>query len=221
VLAGDVRSFWIPPSVPPGGRSPADRALSPFWSLLEEADATLYTHLAFEDFLRSVKWRQAPEFATDQVKSAEFPIDPYSFATQHMVVENFFATMILGGVFERHPGLRFGVLEAGASWLGPMAENLDKWAGVFKRRMAGTLSMAPSEYISRHLRVAPYIFEPVEKFVNRYGLEDVYVFCSDYPHQEGGTDQLETHAKNVSALGPGFTQKYFVDNARLLMPSLA
>jgi predicted TIM-barrel fold metal-dependent hydrolase len=218
LLAGGVRSLWIPASVPPGGKSPADRAVAPFWKLCEEGDVTVHLHLAFEEFMRTFVWRQVPEFENDTVKSAEYVVDPWSLATQHMAPENFLTTMALGGVFERHPDLRFGVIECGAHWFGPMAENLDKWAKVFKRRMTKVLSLPPSAYLARNVRVTPFWFEPVATYVERYGLEDVYVYGSDYPHIEGGTNQLATFTASTGPLGPGFAEKFFVTNADLLMP---
>jgi predicted TIM-barrel fold metal-dependent hydrolase len=216
LLAEGIRAIWIPSSVPPGGKSPADRSLGPFWSLCEEADATVLIHLGFEDFLRTYAWRDVPEFESEV--GDEFVVDPWSFGTQHMAVENFLTTITLGGVFERHPNLRFGAIECGAAWVGPMAENLDKWAKVFKRRMAKILSMEPSAYLNRNLRATPYWFEPVHKYVNRFGLEDVYVYGSDYPHAEGGVDQLSVFAESTAPLGEGFMEKFFVTNAELILP---
>jgi predicted TIM-barrel fold metal-dependent hydrolase len=218
VLAEGVRCLFIPASQPPGGKSPADRANEPFWSLCEAAGASVLIHIAFENFLQTDVWRRVPEFETEAAVSGEFIIDPWSFTTLHMVVENFIATMTLGGVFERHPDLRFGVIECSAQWVGPLAENMDMWAGVFRRRMSKILSMPPSEYLARNLRVTPYIFEPVTRYVERYGLEEVYCYGSDYPHIEGGTDQLATFAGNLSSLGPSFLEKFFVTNAELIMP---
>jgi predicted TIM-barrel fold metal-dependent hydrolase len=170
--------------------------------------------------MRTFVWRQIPEFESESAKSAEFVIDPWSFATTHLVIENFLTTIILGGVFERHPDLRFGVIECGASWVGPMADNLDMWATVFKRRMAKVLSVPPSTYVARNIRVTPYWFESIVNCVERYGLEDIYVYGSDYPHLEGGTDQLEVFARNAAPLGDSFMEKFFVTNGELLMPTM-
>jgi predicted TIM-barrel fold metal-dependent hydrolase len=217
LLAGGVRAFWIPSSVPPGGKSPADRALDPFWSLCEEANATVHIHLGFEDFLRTYTWCDIPEFGVDT--GNEFVVDPWSLSTQHMAIENYLSTITLGGVFERHPNLRFGAIECGAAWVGPMAENLDKWATVFKRRMDGILTMPPSEYLSRNLRATPYWFEPVATYVDRYGLDEVYVYGSDYPHVEGGADQINVFAESVGPGGDDFMEKFFVTNAEWIMPN--
>jgi predicted TIM-barrel fold metal-dependent hydrolase len=221
LLAGGIRAFYIAASVPPGGKSPADRALDPFWSLCEEADASVQLHIAVENLLATDTWRRIPEFEEEVVRSAEFVLDPWSFATLHFLAENYLSTMILGGVFERHPRLRFGVIECGANWVGPLGEGLDMWAGRFTRRMSKILSMPPSDYLARNVRVTPYWFEDIVGYVDRYGLDQVYCYGSDYPHVEGGKDQLEVFSKAVAPLGDSFVEKFFVTNAEWIMPAIA
>jgi predicted TIM-barrel fold metal-dependent hydrolase len=217
-----VRNLWIPASVPPGGKSPADRAISPFWSLCEEADATVQLHLGFENFMQTDVWRQIPEFRLTEIRSLEFTCDPWTLATVHMPAANFLTVMILGGVFERHPGLRFGVIETGAYWVGPLAESLDMWADVSikQRQLEGVLSKRPSEYLSDNVRVTPFIFEPVDMYFERYGLESVFCYGSDYPHAEGGKHQVDAFAAKLAPLGSDILEKFFVSNGEFLMPSM-
>jgi predicted TIM-barrel fold metal-dependent hydrolase len=150
---------------------------------------------------------------------AEIGLDPYTLSTMHFGAQNFVTTMILGGVFERHPDLRVGVIELTSHWVGPMVENLTGWRDMFAKRLAGTLSLSPSEYLSRNVRVSSFYWEPVDKFIERFGLEDVYVFSSDYPHVEGGIDTAQAFADRLKRLGPDLIEKYFVTNADLLLPA--
>ena len=220
MLAAGVRALFLPASMPPGGKSPADRAVAPFWSLCEESGTSVQLHLAFETLFATDVWRKVPEFELEASTSAEFVVDPWSFAMARTPMETYLTTMILGGVFERHPRLRFGVIECGSQWVGPLAENLNMWAGVFSRRMAKVLSMRPSEYLRRNVRVTPFLFEPIDVFIERYAeysLEDVFCYGSDYPHAEGGTDQLTKFAEILTPLGPDVLEKFFVTNAELLV----
>lgn len=212
LLDAGVRSVVLPASIPPGGFSPADRALEPFWSMCEEHDVTLLLHLALEDFTKTNRWREIPEFAPERGISAEFVIDPWTFSTLHMVAEIYLTTMILGGVFERHPRLRLGAIECGAFWVAPMAENLDRWSAQFSRRQAKVISMPPSEYVNRNVWATPFYFEPVDRYIERYGFEDVYLYGSDYPHFEGGKDQLSLFAGKLERLGDDVLEKFFVTN---------
>ena len=43
-------------------------------------------------------------------------------------VEILLTSMVMGGVFERFPALRFGIIEFGAQWIGPLAERMDHHA---------------------------------------------------------------------------------------------
>jgi hypothetical protein len=86
--------------------------------------------------------------------------------------------------------------------------------------MAKILSMPPSAYFPRNIRVSSLKFEAVSSYIDRYGLEDVYCYSSDHPHAEGGSRQLETLMNETKRLGAGFMEKFFVTNADLLMPPL-
>jgi hypothetical protein len=111
-------------------------------------------------------------------------------------------------------------MELSAFWVGPIAENMDIWAGQYKGRLKGVLSMAPSEYIRRNVRVSPFSIEPVDEYIDRFPwLADVYCFSSDYPHFEGGADPIGTMAARMTRLGPDVVQKFFTTNAEWVMPT--
>ena len=59
----------------------------------------------------------------------------------HFAPENYVAAMVLGGVFERHPHLRFGVIELSASWIGPLAERLDMTQSAISHQLRGLRQM--------------------------------------------------------------------------------
>src|SRR3546814_1432134 len=76
--------------------------------------------------------------------------------------------MVLDGVFERHPDLRCGVIEMGASWVPSLMRRLDYAAKSFARTepMLGELSMKPSEYVRRQVRVTPFPGEDVAELIS-------------------------------------------------------
>ena len=111
LLDRGARALWLP-STPVAGRSPADPDLDAFWSMLEEAEVAVALHIGTEDgFRRTEQWREAPAFSVGKTESTEIHLEPFSTSTFHMVPETFLTAMVLGGVFERHPRLRFGVIE--------------------------------------------------------------------------------------------------------------
>ena len=221
LLDAGLRGLLIDTGIPPGGVSPAAHALDPFWALMAERDVPVLAHLGGDlGFLGSSRWGQAEAFVHDKT-SLEVGSDPYSYATVHLSVEHWLTVMVLGGVFERHPGLRFGAIELGGHWFGPLADNLDMWATtIFARRIRRTLSRKPSEYLARNVRVTPHnILEPIASFMtDRPHLADCYCYSTDYPHLEGGTHIRAKVYEALAPLGEEVLEKYFADNGRWLLP---
>ena len=145
---------------------------------------------------------------------------PFILAMSHFGPEVFISAMIMGGALERHPRLRIGVLEYMAGWIGPMAELLDQSVGFFRGALDATAPLKPSEYINRQVRITPFFWEPIDLYIERYGLEDVYVFSTDYPHPEGGVETIPAMFASVSKLGDRAAQKFFISNGKALLPDL-
>jgi predicted TIM-barrel fold metal-dependent hydrolase len=206
---------------PPAGLSPAAPALDPFWALFAEADVPVLAHVGGDlGFLGSSTWSDAPAFTPNKL-ALEVGLEPYSFATIHLAVEHFLTVLVMGGVFERHPRLRFGAIELGAHWLGPLADNLDMWAEkVFARRLKSTLSLRPSQYLARNVRVTPHnMIEPVADFLTRYPqLASCYCYSTDYPHLEGGAYVRDKVLAMLAPLGEEALEAYFTANGAWLLP---
>ena len=126
LLDAGIRAIHVPSSMAPAGLSPAAPELDEFYSMLERRQATLTIHVGGEfGFLKDPAWGRAPAFKPGRVESHELGLEPYSMATLHFPIDNYLTAMVLGGVFERHPDLRMGVIEVTARWLGPLAQSLD------------------------------------------------------------------------------------------------
>jgi len=100
--------------------------------------------------------------------------------------------LLLGGVFERFPRLRFVVTEQGASWIPPLLAQLDGYHAQMKTGRIGELKytpeevlpLAPSEYFARNCWVGASFPSPVEA-ASRHNIGlDRYMWGSDYPHHE-------------------------------------
>jgi predicted TIM-barrel fold metal-dependent hydrolase len=95
--------------------------------------------------------------------------------------------MAVNGVFERHPGLRLGVMELSAVWVPMFLLMLDggfDFHARFNGRPLRQLSLRPSEYVRRQVRVAVFCYEGPRRLIDELG-EDMLMFSSDYPHAEG------------------------------------
>jgi predicted TIM-barrel fold metal-dependent hydrolase len=89
--------------------------------------------------------------------------------------------MILGGVLDRHPGLRFGLVEVGVGWIPFFMEQSDDNYLRHRFWTRTELSMPPSEFWARQcyatFQVDPYGLENRD----RVGVETI-MWSSDYPH---------------------------------------
>ncbi|WP_169624957.1 amidohydrolase family protein [Methylobacter tundripaludum] len=224
VLKAGGRAFVLASSVPPGDASPADAKMDKLWHLIQEADATAILHAGGEHgFMASDSWSKGVDhlcFQPMDMSSEGEQVNTYMFSSMYYSPQNFLSTLVLGGVFERFPRLRFAVIELGAFWLAPMATHLDQVASIYRGRLSGALSMKPSEYIQRNVRVTPYRFEPVADYIERYGFEECYCYNSDFPHPEGGTRPIQEFVDHIDRLGQNHAEKFFVTNAEWVLPAL-
>ena len=225
IKAGFKAVMYLPARQVPGGRSPAHPDLDPLWARLAEANCVFTLHVESEgNRTNRDPWRNAPAFEGFQ-EMGEFSNDPAFMASVHLPYENFLAIMVLGGVFDRHPHLRMGVMEVGAHWLGPLIQRLDLWYKVTRRSAAATqevptyrLPNPPSDYIKKNVRVTPYVFEDVARYISTYDVGGVLTFSSDYPHVEGGKNAFATFYNNLQGLGAAGLEDFFVNNGRLMFP---
>jgi predicted TIM-barrel fold metal-dependent hydrolase len=222
LIARGIKAVQLPSGILPGGMSPAHDDLDRVWSLLAEADCAVTLHIGQEGkFFSTREWGNASVFSGYKT-FGEFSIDPWSLATIHMSYANFLSIMVTGGVFERHPRLRFGVIEVGAYWLGELLETLDFWhanaAKMFNVPGTYRLPELPSYYIKRNVRVTPFPFEDVGRLLSRYDVKDILTFSSDYPHVEGGKNTLRVLYDKVAPFGADVLEKFFVLNGEWLLP---
>ena len=230
VLKAGGRAFVIASSVAPGNASPAHPAMDKIWGMIQEANATIMLHLGGGravgdefDFLKNPNWDKGiPHFSqqSEAVISEGDAMNPFTACAMFYAPQNFISTLVLGGVFERFPNLRFGAIELGAMWLGPMAAHLDNVMKIFKRRMSGVLSLKPSEYVQRNVRVTPYWFENVADYIDHHGLADCYCYSSDFPHPEGGTRPIQDFEERIGRLGQKSAEAFYVTNAEWVLPEL-
>lgn len=128
------------------------------------------------------------------------------------------ATLILDGVLERFPELRVGVIEQGAAWLPGWMRSMDSAAHAFVKNeeRLRKLSLTPSEYVRRQVRVTPYPHEPAGWIVRNAGPE-VCLFSSDYPHIEGGRNPIKRFDASLADCTAGERDGFWWRNFEDLM----
>ncbi len=128
--------------------------------------------------------------------------------------------LILNGVFERHADLRLGIVELSAVWV-PLYLMMLDGGSQFVRRLDGrdsTLSLRPSEYFKRQVRVSAFAYELPANIQRQLAGADLLMCCSDYPHSEGTANPLADYAApGKLAVHPESAPGLFRDNAAFLL----
>jgi predicted TIM-barrel fold metal-dependent hydrolase len=101
--------------------------------------------------------------------------------------------MLLGGVFERFPELRFVLTETGGAWIPPLLQQLDFFhkqmqrtgrIGELKYEPDEVLPLRPSQYFARNCAVGVSFPSPSEAESRHAIGVDNFMWGSDYPHDE-------------------------------------
>ena len=210
------------PSACPKGHSPSHVALDAVWAVAQEAGAPILFHVGgggqlldpsyFENGLPPV-----PDFhgGAENFRSIDYMAIPYP-------VMQTVATLILDGVLDRFPRLMFGVIEQGASWVPGWMKLLDSAMDAFRKNeeRLQKLSLRPSEYVRRQLRVTPYPAEDVGWIAANSGPE-VCLFSSDYPHVEGGRNPIKRFEASLANASRETKRRFYGGNmAELMGPML-
>jgi predicted TIM-barrel fold metal-dependent hydrolase len=123
------------------------------------------------------------------------------------------AALIIDGVLDRHPHLKFGAIELGASWVPSWMRFMDSAASAFIKNepRLQKLSLRPSEFVRRQVRVTPYPHEDAGWIIANSG-EEVCLFSSDYPHVEGGRNPLKRFNDSLTHTNARAVDRFYCDN---------
>jgi predicted TIM-barrel fold metal-dependent hydrolase len=95
--------------------------------------------------------------------------------------------MILGGVFDRHPGLKLVLTEQWADWAAQVMADMDGlYHGPIASAVRAALPRPPSEYFLQHCFIgASFLSNWEAKFCIEHDLASNAMWGDDYPHAEG------------------------------------
>jgi predicted TIM-barrel fold metal-dependent hydrolase len=180
LAAGGVRAAMIPVG-PVDGKRLSHPVLDRCWSAFEHHGVAVILHIS-----------DGPRPFDDAWYEADInPVEPMLMSTFITVTPMLALTdLAAGGVLDRHPALRVGLVEFTSSWFGPFLRALDA-SSAFHATYNGlpTGDIRPSEALRRQVRIATFGFERPLKLAASTG--DLYMFGSDYPHAEGLARPLE------------------------------
>ena len=172
------------PAVSPGDPNVAPlfhTRYEPLWALCEELDLTVVQHGG----------PGSPAMPMDQPASNAVLITEAAMWAQRTL-----GHLILAGVFERHPALRFAPTEQGTLWVQQQLAMLDAMVptmksearnrtyGMFGGSSVDELTLTPSEYAQRNCYLSTEIGPHDGVMIDFLGADHV-LWGSDYPHEEG------------------------------------
>lgn len=197
----------------PQHHAPSHIAFDPVWAMAQEAQIPVTMHVATPELVMPPQHRNnglppEPDFhgGGENFRSVSYmaisasPLQALSM-------------LIFDGVLERFPRLKIGVIELGAVWVPGFMRQLDAAFTAFERleERLKKLSLTPSDYVRRQVRVTPYPTEPTGWIIEQAGPE-IAMFSSDFPHVEGGRNPLKRFDAEVSHLPPDVQDRFFRRN---------
>ncbi|HLX87692.1 MAG TPA: amidohydrolase family protein [Acidimicrobiales bacterium] len=220
-LAMGAAALLVASGCPPG-HSPSHVGLDPVWSMAQDAGIPVVFHVGGTGDLVDPHYFDnglpvPPDFhgGEENFRSVDYMGIPGPPAQT-------LATLIFDGVLERFPELRFGVIEQGAIWLPSWTRQMESALEAFARHEARlqALSLRPTEYVERQVRVTPYPTEDVGWIIAQSG-PDVCMFSSDFPHVEGGRRPIERFEATLGDASDHVRSRFYRDNFLDLMGTAA
>jgi len=155
-LSGDAQS----------PRQYRDPEFDPLWAAAVELDMAITFHLGARVSRFTDKTNFLPDVVMGKPAMLEMP-----------------AIMIYGGVFDRFPKLRIGLIEAGVGWIPWAASYMDRTWEMQRYWTECAIEHPPSHYFDQNV-YASFISDPVGvELRHRPGGKNI-MWSSDYPHSE-------------------------------------
>ena len=170
---------------PNGERKYRDPEFDPLWAAAVELDMPITFHLGARISRFKDKVNLLPDLPMGKVAMLEIP-----------------SIMIYGGVFDRFPALRIGLIESGAGWLPWAAHYMDRNWHLQKHWTGCDIKHRPSFYFDQNV-YASFISDPIAvKLRNEPGCKNI-MWSSDYPHSEttfpASHETIEDNCQGISA----------------------
>jgi predicted TIM-barrel fold metal-dependent hydrolase len=205
-----AKALMIPSRHPPGF-SPSHRELDALWAVAQEAGVPILFHVGGEEKMQNAYLANGLPYVKD-FHGGDENFTSLSFMSIPLSVWQTLSALVIDGVFDRFPRLKFGAIELGASWLPSLMKFLDSGVAAFgKEERLQTLSGKPSEILRRQLRVTPYPHEDTRWIIENSG-EEMILFSSDFPHVEGGRNPLKRFNDSLEGVNERIKRRFYRDN---------
>lgn len=193
-LRGGILISSVPPDVK-WVKPLYDPVYDPLWRVCEELEVPINSHGG----------TGLPDYGKYPATALLF-ITEVSFYSQRPFVQ-----LLLSGVFERFPGLKFVMTEMGCAWLPPMLRHFDRTleqiratgrTGELAYSDESKLPRSATEYFQQSCYVGVSQPGPDDaKARHKIGL-DRFMWGSDYPHDEGTAPFTREHLRQLFSDSP-------------------
>jgi predicted TIM-barrel fold metal-dependent hydrolase len=179
----------------------------PFWSLIEETGLVLSVHaFANSDDNYPEDW------GTEEGRGGALAFMAFAMVEGM----NPLTLFITSGMLERHPRLRFVIVECDAGWLAWLLHVLDQQVAKKHMWIRPRLELLPSEYFKRQGFVT-FSDDPVALNNIKFTGADYLLWGSDYPHDEGTFPHSQSVVARIfEGIAPADKQKIIRGNAAKL-----
>jgi len=211
LLGRGARIIHIRPAPVPsvsGPRSLGHRDHDPVWARLAEAGVPVAFHLGDSGYNRYIAAAWGGR-ATFEPFYAPDPLD--GVVIEDRAIHDTMASLIVHGVFFRHPTLRVASIENGSDWVHLLAKRLRKKAN----QAPSAFLKDPIEVLRRNVWVTPYYEEDLHALADTIGVSQI-LFGSDWPHGEGLAEPMQV-AKELTGFNDADVRAIMRQNALSLL----
>ena len=212
-----ARALLIPWACPKN-HATSHISLDPVWATAQEAGIPIIFHVGAADFVLPKAHANNGMGPIPDFHGGEENFRSISYMAIPSGPQQALSMLILDGVLDRFPSLKVGIIELGAIWLPSYLRQLEAAMEAFGRHeeRLQKLSLKPSEYVTRQVRVTPYPTEPAGWIIEQSG-PDICMFSSDYPHLEGGRNPYGRFQRTTQNLEEETLNKFYRTNFEDLM----
>ena len=206
VLARGAKLVLVRPAPVPGvvkPRSLGDPVHDPVWARLAEAKVPVGFHLSDSGYLHiAAMWGGKSTF---EGFGAKDPLD--QVLLDDRAIHDTMASMIVHGVFTRHPQLKAVSIENGSYFVHRLIKRLKKAAN----NQPKMFPEDPVEQLRNNVWIAPYYEDDLPELAEVLGVEKI-LFGSDWPHGEGLESPL-SFVEELTGFNDADVRKIMRDNA--------
>lgn len=206
VLARGAKLVLVRPAPVPGlvkPRSLGDPSHDPVWARLAEAGVPVGFHLSDSGYLHiAAAWGGK---ATFEGFGAKDPLD--QVLLDDRAIHDTMASMIVHGVFTRHPKLKAVSIENGSYFVHRLIKRLKKAANTQPQWFPED----PVQQLRNNVWIAPYYEDDLPELAEAIGVDKI-LFGSDWPHGEG-LESPVSFAEELKGFSESDVRKIMRDNA--------